>query len=148
MTILFTFYVALSFYCLAGVLMEHFATFAGWPFLGAAEFVKVRTVQGLGSLYVYVVPKMMLTLLIVVQLVLRPAVTPAAPLWISLVLLAVSWAVSALVLVPAQLRLQRGKDLDMVEGLVRRDWIRVVAMVGHTVVVGFMVSQLLATNVT
>ncbi len=62
MTILFTVYVALSFYCLAGVLMEHFATFAGWPLLGTAEFVKVRTVQGLGSLYVYVMPKVLLAL--------------------------------------------------------------------------------------
>ena len=67
----------LSAYCL----MEHFAVFSGWRLVGAGEFKAVQTTQGHGSGIVYVVPKTLLTALVVVLLVRAPDGLPAWPLW-------------------------------------------------------------------
>jgi hypothetical protein len=38
-------YTAISFYCLAGSLMEHFAVDSGWSSVGEAEFRSVHIAQ-------------------------------------------------------------------------------------------------------
>src|SRR5690349_7482305 len=95
-------YGMLSAYCLAGCLMEHFAVFSGWTAVGREEFRAVQTAQGHGSGVVYVLPKFVLTALVVVLLIVAPDGMPSWALWAGLAALTVSWAVSALVDVPLQ----------------------------------------------
>jgi len=139
-------YTAVSFYCLAGALLEHFGIFRGWSHVPASDFRKVRTVQGMGSLYVYVVPKLLLTVLIVVLLFLGLAGVSTTLLWVSLIMLIISWASSALIQIPLQLRLQRAKDPVLMARLLRTNWIRNAAMIVHCAAVCLAVSGLLRSG--
>jgi hypothetical protein len=115
----------LAAYCLAGCLMEHFAVFSGWPAVGAAEFRAVQTAQGHGSGVVYVIPKMVLTVVMIVLLV------DGWPLWGASAALAVSWISATVIQIPLQLRIRQSADRDALNRLRRTDWIRVAAMVAH-----------------
>jgi len=140
-------YTAISFYCLAGALLEHFGIFRGWPHVPESDFRKVRTVQGMGALFVYVVPKLLLTVLILVLLFLGLTGVSMTLLWVSLIMLTISWVSSAFIQIPLQLRLQRAKDPVLMARLIRTNWIRNVAMIVHCVAVCFTVSGLLRTGV-
>ncbi|ROO60655.1 hypothetical protein EDC02_2568 [Micromonospora sp. Llam0] len=129
-------YAMLSAYCLAGCLMEHFAVFSGWPAVARGEFRAVQTAQGHGSGVVYVLPKVLLTALLIVLLAVAPDGIPAWPLWASMAVLAVSWASAALIQIPIQLRIRRTAETREIERLRRTDWVRVLAMVAH---VGFVI---------
>ncbi|MDY7086580.1 MAG: hypothetical protein SYR96_15880 [Actinomycetota bacterium] len=135
-------YAMLSAYCLAGCLMEHFAVFAGWNAVGPGEFRAVQTAQGHGSGVVYVLPKILLTALVIVLLAAAPDEVPAWPLWASAAALTVSWASAALIQVPTQLRIRRTADREQIERLRRTDWIRVLAMVTH---MGFVIVTVAVT---
>lgn len=136
-------YTAISFYVLAAALLEHFGLFRGWPYVPESDFRKVRTVQGMASLFLGVVPKALMTVLIVVLLFLGLTGVSTALLWVSLVVMAISWISSAFIQVPLQLRLQRAKDPVLMARLVRTNWIRNAAIISHCVAVSFTVSALL-----
>jgi hypothetical protein len=136
-------YGMLSAYCLAGCLMEHFAVFSGWSAISPEQFRAVQTAQGHGSGIVYVIPKFVLTAVLIALLVVAPDGIPSWPLWAALAALTVWWAVSALVEVPLQLRLRRTADRRGFERLLRTDWIRVAAMVAHF---GFVVIVVVEAN--
>ncbi len=122
-------YGMLSAYCLAGCLMEHFAVFSGWPSVGGGEFRAVQTTQGHGSGIVYVVPKVLLTAMVIVVLVADTL--PAWPLWGGLVALSASWLSFAVIQLPIQLHIRETADPAAIGRLLRTDWIRVLAMVAH-----------------
>ena len=78
---------------------------------------------------------MLLTIMIVVLLVIHPSGVPIVLFWVSLILLAVSWAVSFLVEIPTQRRIRQSKSLTLIRRLITFDWIRVGAVVFHAVTV-------------
>jgi hypothetical protein len=124
-------YGMLSAYCLAGCLMEHFAVFSGWAAVGTGEFRAVQTSQGHGSGIVYVVPKVLLTGLVIVMLATAPAAIPAWPLWGGLAALSASWLSFAVIQLPIQLDIRETADRAAIARLRRTDWIRVAAMAAH-----------------
>ena len=134
-------YGLLSSYCLAGCLMEHFAVMPGWRYVGEKEFTAVHIAQGNGLGYVYVLPKIALTVLIATLLVLRPATMPAGLLWASAVLLAISWLVSFVIQFPIQAAIRKQKTLALVNRLYRVDGIRVAAMAGHNLAVWAIIAR-------
>ncbi len=85
-------YGILSAYCLAGSLMEHFAVISGWSAVDAASFPAVHKAQGNGVAVVYVIPKITLTIFVLVLVARRPAQVSMSLLVASLAALAVSWA--------------------------------------------------------
>ena len=117
-------------------LIVYWMLFAGWKAVGSQEFQAVQTAQGHGSGFVYVVPKFLLTVLVIVLL----AVTPPVPVWLlwgSLAALAVSWVSSAVIQIPIQLRIRATADRAAIARLVRTDWTRLTAMIVHF---GFVVA--------
>ena len=124
-------YGMLSAYCLAGCLMEHFAVFAGWPAVGSGEFRSVQTAQGHGSGIVYVVPKVALTVLVIVLLVVRPDGVPWWPLGAGLAALTASWISFVVIQLPLQLHIRRTAERRAIVRLLHSDWIRVTAMAAH-----------------
>lgn len=124
-------YGMFSAYCLAGCLMEHFAVFSGWPAVGSAEFKSVQTAQGHGSGIVYVIPKIVLTALVIAILVAAPDGLPRWPVWAALAALTAGWVSAAAIQVPIQLRIRHSADRREIARLLRTDWIRVTAMVVH-----------------
>ncbi|EOD66315.1 hypothetical protein [Amycolatopsis vancoresmycina] len=135
-------YGMLSAYCLAGCLMEHFAVFSGWAAVGPGEFRRVQTSQGHGSGIVYVVPKTLLTALVVVMLAAAPEAIPSWPLWAGLAALGASWLSFAVVQLPIQLHIRETADGAAIARLVRTDWFRVGMMAAHF---GFAVTAIAAS---
>jgi hypothetical protein len=129
-------YALLTSYNLAGCLMEHFALFYAWTLIPANQPATLQHVQyksGLRALYVYVIPKTILT-------VWTFALVGGEPrLWWSVVWLGVSWVSSFLVQVPLQLKVRETGDRAALERLLRTTWIRTIAMVGHCCVVGWVI---------
>jgi hypothetical protein len=123
-------YWMLSAYCLAGCLMEHFAVFSGWKAVGAGQFQAVQTAQGHGSGVVYVIPKTLLTVMVITLLAGTPPI-PAWPLWGSIAALATSWVSFFVIQLPIQLLIRRTADQNAISRLHRTDWIRVLAMIVH-----------------
>jgi hypothetical protein len=124
-------YAMLSAYCLAGCLMEHFAVFSGWPVVGSGEVRAVQTVQGHGSGIVYVVPKVALTVLVIVLLVVRPDGVPWWPLGAGLAALTASWISFVVIQLPLQLHIRQTAERRATVRLLHSDWIRVTAMAAH-----------------
>ncbi|MFG1603104.1 hypothetical protein [Actinoplanes sp. NPDC049265] len=124
-------YALLSAYCLAACLMEHFAVFAGWPAVGAAEFGAVQRAQGRGSGVIYVIPKTILTVVLVMVLVAQPAGVTPLLLWAALAALAASWISSLTIQIPMHAYVRRTADAQAIRRLLRIDWIRLVAMLAH-----------------
>lgn len=132
---LLTMYTMLSSYCLAGCLMEHFAIFPGWLLVSASHLPAVQTRQGYGSLLIYVLPKAVLTILLVYMWILttEAAITPisTASIRFSVAMLTISWSSSFVVQIPLQLRIEKERDRNLVQRLIMTDWLRVLAMAGH-----------------
>ena len=124
-------YGMLSAYCLAGCLMEHFAVFSGWPVVGSGEVRAVQRVQGHGSGIVYVVPKVALTVLVIVLLVVRPDGVPWWPLGAGLATLTASWISFVVIQLPLQLHIRQTAERRAIVRLLHSDWIRVTAMAAH-----------------
>ena len=134
-------YALLSAYCLDGCLMEHFTLFYAWTLTTTSQdLARIQTATGKRAMYIYVVPKILVTLLPAYLVFSSDALfTSRGSLWMSLAFLGVSWASSFLVQVRLQLRIQESKGTDRValERLVRTTWVRTLAMVGHCAVVGY-----------
>ncbi len=133
-------YALISFYCLAGCLMEHFTVYPGWLVTGTAEFTAVHTAQSNSITAIYVAPKVSLTVLTFVLLQSPPTSAPVGLLWFSLAMLTASWVASFVVQIPIQRRIRRHKDDTAIRRLITTDWVRVVAMTAHCVAVVFFIA--------
>ena len=133
-------YALISFYCLAGCLMEHFTVYPGWLVTGTAEFTAVHTAQSNGITAIYVAPKVALTVLTLVLLRSTPMAAPVGLLWFSIAMLTASRVSSFAVQIPIQRRIRRDKDNIAIRRLITTDWVRVVAMTAHCVAVVFFIA--------
>lgn len=81
----------------------------------------------------YVVGPAMLAELVAaaVLLISRPAAIPAWTAWLGIALVAIAWAVTILLSVPAHERLSARYDAAALARLVRTNWIRTAAWTGH-----------------
>jgi hypothetical protein len=131
-----TFYAMLSSYCLAGSLMEHFAIYPGWQALQPKDLITIHQAQSPGITFVYVVPKLLLTLSAIAQALNSPTLTP----YISLAMLTISWFSSSTIQIPLQQRIRKHGDREAVKKLISTDWVRVLAMSAHFVAVLFSVA--------
>ncbi|KAE9374608.1 hypothetical protein N431DRAFT_405463 [Stipitochalara longipes BDJ] len=144
-------YAMLTSFCLAGCLMEHFAIYPGWQALSLTHAsstpsmpkttptITAHTAQSPGLAIVYAIPKLLLTLFILVQLAHAPLNRTN---WFSFIMLNVSWGSTALVQVPLQKRIRKTGDAEAVRMLVRTDWVRVLTMAGHFVAVTLAIMDL------
>lgn len=122
-------YALLSSYCLAGCLMEHFTLFYAWTLVtNDADLKRIQHSTGMRALYIYVVPKFIITIWTITLLREEPL------LWISLFMLLASWTSSFAVQIPLQLKVRENADRVALMRLVKTTWVRTVAMVSHCAV--------------
>lgn len=114
--------------------MEHFILFDSWTLVGSEEFALIHSRTGWRDMLIYVTP---LIALFVVDLLLlrhRPAFLPKTWLWVSIGCHIVTWVSSAFVQVPLQLKLYDVQDLELLNRLIVSDWIRLSALILHTLI--------------
>jgi len=123
--------------------MEHFAVISGWSAVDAASFPAVHEAQGNGVAVVYVIPKITLTIFVLVFVALRPAQVSMSLLVASLAALAISWAATAAHQLPIQRRIRKAKDSAAIARLYAVDSVRVAAMIAHNVFAFVLMAQAL-----
>lgn len=126
-----------SAYCLAGCLMEHFTIFHSWTLITRDfDLLNVQWQVGMRTFYVYIIPKVIITLMPI------PLVREQPLLWWALANMAISWISSFLVQIPLQLKVRENKekaDRVALQKLVRSTWVRTITMVGHCAVVFYVI---------
>ncbi|KAK0361293.1 hypothetical protein LTR91_022550 [Friedmanniomyces endolithicus] len=109
----------LSAYSLAGCLMEHFVVFHSWQLTTSHdELQRLQTPTGMRTLYIYVVPKIITTLL---ACYLAWTTNQTGLKW-CVACLTVSWVSSFTVQIPLQLQIQQTGDRKALVTLVWTDW--------------------------
>jgi len=131
-----TFYAMLSSYCLAGCLMEHFALYPGWLLTSPETLATIHTAQSPGITIIYVLPKLSLTLSIIVQVLNSPTLTN----YFSMAMLTISWISTVTIQIPLQQRIRKRGDREAVKGLIATDWVRVLTMSANFFAVLFSVA--------
>ena len=114
--------------------MEHFAIYPGWQALSIPTaitkthpLITAHSTQSPGILYIYALPKLVLTGCIIAQVTYSPTATNL----FSLAMLSTSWLSSFFVQIPLQQKIRASGDREAVEKLVLTDWVRVLTMAGH-----------------
>src|SRR3989337_413787 len=116
----------LSVYCFGAGIVDSFAMYHSWLFVGEAEFVAVHQAAGQRIVLFFVLPFFFLTMITILMFWNRPAIISRRLLWIGFICQMVSWLSSAFIQIPIQLQLDRGKDQELLNKLIATDWIRVV----------------------
>ncbi|MBC7828414.1 MAG: hypothetical protein H7122_11760 [Chitinophagaceae bacterium] len=125
----------LSFYCFGAGIIDSFALYHSWLFVGANEFAAIHQAGGQRIVLFFVFPMVILTIITILLFWYRPQVIPKHLLWYAFACQLISWLSSAFIQIPIQLQLDQGKDEVLLSRLITTDWIRIIAWVIYIVIV-------------
>lgn len=117
----------LSFYCFGAGMLDSFALYHSWLFVGEDEFAAVHQAAGQRIVLIFVLPTFVLTIITILLFWYRPSIIPKYLIWMALGCQLVSWLSSAFIQIPIQLELDKGKDEALLNRLISTDWIRIIA---------------------
>jgi len=123
---LFVFFM-LSFYCFGAGIMDSFAIYHEWLFVGNAEFATLHQEASIRIVSLYVLPLVICTICTVLLFWYRPTLLPKSLVWMAFACELVIWLSSAFIQIPIQFQLDKGKDMELLNKLIDTDWIRVFA---------------------
>jgi hypothetical protein len=125
----------LSFYCFGAGIIDSFAIYHSWLFVGEDEFAAVHQAAGQRIILFFVLPMVVLTIVTALMFWFRVNIIPRNLLWSAFTCQVVSWISSVLIQIPIQMRLDRGKDEELLNKLITTDWIRTIAWVIYIAIV-------------
>lgn len=132
----------LSFYCFGCGILDSFAIYHSWQFVGEEEFATVHQATGQRIVLFFVLPTLILTIITIMMFWYRPAVIPKSLLGLALACQLASWISSALIQIPIQLQLDNGKDIQLLNKLIATNWIRIIAWFIYIALVIQMIRRL------
>ena len=130
-----TWFLVLSFYCFGAGVIDSFAMYHSWLFVGEEEFAMVHQQSGQRILLFFVFPTLVLTIITIMMFWHRPVIIPKRLLWFAFSCQMISWISSAFIQIPIQMQLDSGKDIELLNKLITTDWIRIIAWMFYIVVV-------------
>jgi uncharacterized membrane protein len=116
----------LVFYAFGASMMDSFAMYHTWFFVGDKEFSRMHIESGRRIVIVFVLPTLLMTLFLVLQFWHRAKAIPRKLLWVALVCTIIPWLSSAFIQIPMQIKLDQGRYVQLLRALTETDWIRVV----------------------
>jgi hypothetical protein len=119
-------FFGLVFYTLGASVMDSFAMYHTWRFVGPAEFAEMHKESGSRIVPFFVLPTMVMTVFLILQFWHRPKSVSRTLVWATLVCTIIPWLSSAFIQIPMQMELDKGKNDALLESLILTDWIRVV----------------------
>jgi hypothetical protein len=135
---------ALVFYIFGAGMMDGFAIYHTWRFVGEAEFVKMHIESGSRIIPFLVLPALVMTVFLVLQFWHRPKAVSRRLLWIAVPCVIIPWLSSAFIQIPMQFELDKGKNVELLNALIVSDWIRVVP----TILLGAVVLIMMKKSIT
>jgi hypothetical protein len=139
------FFFTLIFYTVGASIMDGFAIYHTWRFVGEAEFVKMHIESGSRIIPFMVLPAFVMTVFLVLQFWHRPKAVSRQLLWIALACAIIPWLSSAFIQIPMQFELDKGKNVELLEALILTDWIRVIPTIVLAVVGFIMIKKTVST---
>jgi hypothetical protein len=134
---LFIFFM-LSFYGFGAGVLDSFAMYHSWLFVGEAEFATMHQEAGARIISFYVLPLVVCTIFNVLLFWYRPAALPKSLVWIAFSALLTVWLSSVFIQIPIQFQLDHGKDTALLNKLILTDWIRVI---GWLIFIGIVIKM-------
>ena len=132
----------LSFYCFGAGMIDSFALYHSWLFVGESEFAAVHQAAGQRIVLFFVLPTFVLTGITIAMFWYRPSMIPKHLLWFAFACQMISWLSSAFIQIPIQLQLDQGKDEELLNKLITTDWIRIIAWLIYISVVVKMITRM------
>lgn len=117
----------LAFYGFGAGIMDSFAIYHEWLFVGDAEFAKLHQEASIRIVAFYVLPLVICTICTVLLFWYRPEPLSKSLVWMAFACELVIWLSSAFIQIPIQFQLDKGKDIELLNKLIETDWIRVIA---------------------
>lgn len=139
-------FFALAFYGLGAGMMDGFAMYHTWRFIGANEFATAHMEAGRRIIAVLVVPFLVMTVFLVLLFWHRHKAISRLQLWICLFCSTIGWLSSAFIQIPLQGQLSQGKNDELLDWLIVSDWIRTIPLWIMMAIILKMIHQCLISS--
>ena len=121
--ILFLFILS-AIYCFGAGMMDYFAIYEPWKLIDENVFAGFHQYQGKRVVSIFVIPSAVMTLLNILAILFPVDYVSRKWLWLSLVAYSFDWIFSFTMQIPIQLQLEKVKDMQLIEDLLRTNWYR------------------------
>lgn len=145
-TLLFFIFFVLTIYCYGAGMMDYFAIYEPWKLIAADDFAAFHQYQGIRVINIFVIPSAVMTLFNIATVIFPPAYVKQRWLLYSLIAYAFDWIFSFTMQIPIQLVLEKRKDMQLIDELLRTNWWRFGADTVQFIIVGFILWQILAAQ--
>lgn len=122
----FHLFCALSFFSFGTAMMDYFLVYPSRAIVGASEFVQYHALLEATILPVSVVPFVIITIQNVLLFWSRPKLVSRGLVIASVICLLLDWASSIFIQIPMNIELGHGKDIALIEEVMKTNWGRVV----------------------
>jgi hypothetical protein len=143
-TILLFLFIVSVFYCYGAGMMDYFGVYESWKEVGEKEFAAVHGFQGSRIINIFVLPSAVMTLLNILIVLFPPANINKKLLWWALIAYAFDWIFSFTMQIPIQIELGQGKNVALIDELLRTNWWRFAADTIQFVIVCVVFWKILA----
>lgn len=124
---IFFLFIVMTIYCYGAGMMDYFAMYEGFKMVGDQNFPGFHHVVGERIVAIFVIPSAIMTVLNILTIIFPVRGIPKRYLWWSLVTYAFDWIFSFTMQIPIQLRLADGKNMQLIDELLRTNWLRFAA---------------------
>jgi hypothetical protein len=133
----FVFYLfcALSFFSFGTAMMDYFLVYPSRYLVSEADFIAYHNLLESAILPVSVLPFLLIIILNIILMWVRPGWVSKKLLTISLVLLLLDFASTALLQAPWNFQLGKGKNIEIMDKITSTNWIRVFLESAQAIVV-------------
>lgn len=139
-------FYALVFYTLGASMMDSFAMYHTWKFVGEAQFIDMHREASSRIVPFFVLPTLVMTIFLVLQFWHRPKAVSIKLVWAALVCTIVPWLSSVFIQIPMQTELGKGKNDELLQRLITSDWIRVIPTIVLACIVFTMMKRSLTSS--
>lgn len=140
--ILFLF-ILLVFYCFGTRMMDYFTIYYSWNLISEADFARLHQYQSVFIISIFVIPAAVMTVLNILVVLFPPRYMSRKLPGLALGVYAFDWIFSFSIQIPIQFKLHNGKDMGLLNELMRTNWWRFTADAIQFVIVCILFWQLL-----
>lgn len=126
-TVILFLFILLTFYCYGAGMMDYFAVYEPWKLIDEKIFAAFHQYQGKRVINIFVIPSAVMTLLNILAVIFPVRYVAVKWLWLSLFAYSFDWIFSFTMQIPIQLKLEKAKNMHLIEELLRTNWYRFAA---------------------
>jgi len=123
-------------------MMDSFAMYHTWQFVGEAEFPLMHMESGQRIVLFFVLPTVVMTIFQILFFWHHPRIISKTLVWIAFICNVIPWLSSALIQIPIQMKLDERKDPALLDWLILSDWIRVIPGFGLAITTLIMLKMI------